>query len=174
MLGSSLDFAPRFYPQAWDWKRGGRRSASERPAAIRKGGEPIGQGAGGGPGKRRAPEPTLIYLDYLGLTWIYLFPSSSSSERSDLPVVATTPTSDVPALTQTHAVSVPFFDILIKSRFERRATAPQTHPPGKRRLRLPPLCSWRCATVQEPLPRSAFPPKCVPKPELRHEENNPD
>ena len=108
-------------------------------AAIRKEGEPIGRGAGGGPGKRRAVETTLIYLDYLGFTASHRprpSCSSSSSERSDLPVVATTPTCDLPAWTQTHAVSVPFFDILIKSRFERRATAPQTHPPGKRRLRL--------------------------------------
>jgi len=44
---------------------------------------------------------------------------------------------------------------------------PRTPPPEKRRLRLLPLCSWRSATVQGALPRGAFPPKCVPKPELR-------
>jgi len=50
-----------------------------------------------------------------------------------------------------------------------RKTYPRTPPPGNRRLRLLPLCSWRSATVQEALPRGAFPPKCVTKPELRYE-----
>jgi hypothetical protein len=46
----------------------------------------------------------------------------------------------------------------------RAETDPWTPPPGKRRLRLLPLCSWRSATVRETLPRGAFPPKCVTKP----------
>jgi len=48
-------------------------------------------------------------------------------------------------------------------------SSPRTPPPGNRRLRLLPLCSWRSATLQEALPRGAFPPKGVTKPELRYE-----
>jgi hypothetical protein len=46
---------------------------------------------------------------------------------------------------------------------------PRTPPPGMRRMKLRLPCSYRSASDLFALPRCAFPPKCVPKPELGNE-----